>query len=107
MNITEIQQILAENVDEDVLEIMVDMTRRFAVLDAIVANDTLDPDVLAPWIYEDKGRHAPVEYCYQVIDDYLPQLVEEGLIVDQKPTAEARMLSMMHQAYLNSDQSIQ
>jgi hypothetical protein len=91
------------DVDEDLLMHLADVTRRVAVLDAVVATASTDVDELALWIYHDKGETAPVEFCAHVVEEYLPILEEDGMIFNGQATDEGILVSAMHQAMLHQD----
>lgn len=100
MNVEEIVEELESLLGEDQLRFLVEMTQLMAVLDAVVIEQTLDIDVLANRVWEDKDRIAPKEMCREVVAAYLPKLIADGMIVDGVPTEEAIMTSAAHQAML-------
>ncbi len=94
---------LIEEYGNEYVQRMADMTRRYATLDAVVFSKSTDINTIAEWMWNDKDRTAPLEFCIRVAEEYLPLIVEDGLIVDGEPTAEAIELACLHQQMLTED----
>ena len=68
--------------DREQLEHMADMTRRMAVLIAVMKAGTSDLDALATQIYHDKQEMIDLEVIREAVQDLYPKLVEGGELIE-------------------------
>ena len=93
----DLNEALQEQFGEDMLQFMADMARLMGVLDAIVAvGSTDDLDAVTEWLHKDKGEVISVEQMREIVDFYLPILIEDEMVADGKPTAQGIEVSTRH-----------
>lgn len=83
---------------------MADIARKLAIMDAMLVTDSSDVNVIAQQMFIDKEGIFPVELMKEMIEYYMPDLIEEGLVVDGKLTDVAKGLALEHIAMLSEDE---
>lgn len=93
-------QTLRDRLGEERMEELATFAFRFGVMTAIFYTGTLDRDVLAKWLYEDKDHAAPLTIMQEIVENYLPILRHEGMLLGNKLTPVAIELVRAHETML-------
>lgn len=95
-------QTLSERLGEERLEELATFAFRFGVMSAIFHTGSLDRDTLARWLYEDKDHAAPLTVMQEIVENYVPILRHEGMLVNSELTPIAVELVRAHEAMLDA-----